>query len=91
MNCRRWWPDWQGWLADGQSNGYSLAGSAPVFEDGFWQATSLPRPRCFLPPGWQTRSNWNSEILGRALRVDDLTLGVSTQTLAEEAIGPGGG
>ncbi len=81
-------------LAAGHRDGYDLAGTAPVFETGYWREGFIITPtRDTVPsnarPGRRVTLQFN-DTLGRTLRVDDLdTLGVSTQTLAEEAIRDG--
>jgi hypothetical protein len=81
-------------LADGRSDGYLLAGSAPMFEGSYWREGFIIAPaREVAPSNARPARRINlqfNEILGRTLRVDDLdTLGVSTQALAEEAIRAG--
>ncbi len=81
-------------LADDRSDGYLLAGSAPMLTEGFWREGFIIAPtRMVAPPNAEPASRIKlqfNEVLDRTLRVDDLeTLGVSTQTLAEEAIRAG--
>ncbi len=88
-------------LADDRSDGYLLAGSAPMLTEGFWREGFIIAPtRMVAPPNAEPASRIKlqfNEVLDRTLRVDDLeTLGVSTQTLAERRrwprrrSGPGG-
>ncbi len=81
-------------LAGDRSDGYLITGSAPTLEEGNWREGFIIAPTSTaVPPHAEPASRLKlqfNEVLGRTLRVDDLdTLGVSTQTLAEEAIRAG--